>query len=567
MARAADRHQEKPAEGGKGKKVWRAGNYLRLSVDSDYTGSDSLENQRMLAQEYVSGHSDIVIEREYRDDGKTGTNFDRPAFMRMMADLKQKEIDCVIVKDLSRFGRECVEAGNYIEKVFPFLGVRFISIVDRYDSSNPECDHELLLLSLKNLMHEMYAKDISKKVASTFRMKQEKKQFYRSATLPYGYKMDEVTGNYCIDEPAAEIIRQIFSLYDQGTSKYAICQYLYENQILTPKQYRQAGRLCREKGDELKIWQISVVNRILRNPVYIGNILRHKTEQSLYDGKKTAIVPEEDRVLITENHPPIVSEEVFLKVQHRLGQIGEEYRGYRTQSRQVKETKVFEGNVFQGKLFCGNCGAAMIRRVNYRTVGGRKERYKEYHCNTHTKVPELCDSGSIEEGELCNILSASVRKHLSLLKGLKKQIDGNIAYSFEGKLQILEREKRHLENSRIMLEQDYLREYAGYAAGKISSDSFQEFRNTYLERRGSLQEQLAGLEKEEKALRRKSSSVRKMFAEWMSVGGKRKLTEEMIQACIERVDVFPDNRIEVKLRYQDSFAELQEWVERRKAGL
>ena len=179
MARTADRYLKYQAAGGKGKKIWRAGNYLRLSVDSDYTGSDSLDNQRRLAKEYVKAAPDIVIEREYIDDGRTGTNFERPAFVRMMADLRHAEIDCIIVKDLSRFGRECVEAGNYIEKVFPFLRVRFISIVDRFDSDDPECDRELLLISLKNLMHEMYAKDISKKVGSTFLMKQEKGIFYR----------------------------------------------------------------------------------------------------------------------------------------------------------------------------------------------------------------------------------------------------------------------------------------------------------------------------------------------------------------------------------------------------
>lgn len=138
--------------------------------------------------------------REYVDDGKTGTDFSRQAFSRMIADLKAGMINCVVVKDLSRFGREYIEAGNYIEKVFPFLGVRFISIVDRYDSADENCSRELLLISLRNLMHEMYAKDISRKVGSTFRMKQEKRIFYRSSTIPYGYQMNESGTNYVICE-------------------------------------------------------------------------------------------------------------------------------------------------------------------------------------------------------------------------------------------------------------------------------------------------------------------------------------------------------------------------------
>lgn len=563
MARTADRYLKQQAAGGKDKKIWRAGNYLRLSVDSDYTGSDSLDNQRRLAKEYVKAAPDIVIEREYIDDGRTGTNFERPAFIRMMADLRQAEIDCIIVKDLSRFGRECVEAGNYIEKVFPFLRVRFISIVDRFDSDDPECDRELLLISLKNLMHEMYAKDISKKVGSTFLMKQEKGIFYRSATLPYGYKMDKDNRNYCIDEPAAEIVREIFFLYARGTSKYAICQYLYENKILTPRQYRQTGRIRQGAEDELKIWQISAVNRMLRNPVYIGTIVRHKTEQSLLEGKKTTVVPEEERVLLMGNHPPIIREDLFLEVQNRLEQLKEEYVGYRSESDRVKESKVFEGNVFQRKLFCGNCGTTMIRRVNYRTVNGRKERYKEYHCGTHARIPENCNSGSIEESELCEILSESVRRHLSLIKGLKKLVDGNVKYSFEGRLQKLESARQRIANRQTMLEQDYLREYAKYTAGKVTSERFQDFRKTYLEKLDSCKEQSAGLEKEEKKLKHQSLSIRRMFREWMAVGGKRRLTEEMVQTCIERIEVFPDHRIEIKLCYQDSFDLMKEWVEVR----
>ena len=196
-------------------KIDKAGNYLRLSTDSDYTGSDSLENQRKLAKEFANNISDVVIIKEYVDDGKTGTNFERPAFARMIEDLKQGIINCVIVKDLSRFGREYIEAGNYIEKVFPFLGVRFISIVDRYDSKDSGSDRELLLLSLKNLMHEMYAKDISKKIGSTFQMKWEKKKFYRATKVPYGYQMDDKNENYCIDEAAASIVREIFLQYMQ----------------------------------------------------------------------------------------------------------------------------------------------------------------------------------------------------------------------------------------------------------------------------------------------------------------------------------------------------------------
>ncbi len=574
MARTANRHLKMQPGQKYEQRIYHVGNYLRLSVDSDYTGSDSLENQRRLAKEYVDKVQDLVIAKEYVDDGKTGTHFERPAFTRMIADLKQKEIDCVIVKDLSRFGRECIEAGNYIEKVFPFLGVRFISIMDRYDSADPKCDKELLLISLKNLMHEMYAKDISRKVGSTFQMKQEKGIFYRSATIPYGYKMNQDNSNYCIDEPAAEIVRQIFSLYQQGMSKHAICQYLYENHILTPTEYRRTGRICQKTEENLKIWKITTISRILKNWVYIGNIQRHMTEQSLCKGKELTVVPKEERVLLTGNHTPIINETVFMHVQRKLERVKEEYAGFRGDSVPRKEAAVFESSMFQGKIFCASCKASMVSAVGYRVLDGREERYKLFRCRTHNEISSCCDSRNIKEKVLCDILYAVIRKHLLLINDFKKLVDRDVKYSFEGRLHEIECEKWKAEGRHAMLKREYMREYAQYKAGELTSDRFQEFRSSYGEREKCCREQLGQLEMEEKKLKKAQSSMKRMFQEWGEVDGIHKLTEDMeskhynmvqclgsmAQCCIERVEVFRDKRMEIRFSYQDCFAMLEQWA-------
>lgn len=560
MARTVKHYQNLQPDENREGEVLHAGNYLRLSVDSDYTGSDSLENQKRLAKEYADKALDIRIVKEYIDDGKTGTNFERPAFARMMEDLRRGEIDCIIVKDLSRFGRACTEAGNYIEKVFPFLGVRFISIVDRYDSSDPECDKELLLISLKNLMHEMYAKDISKKVGSIYKIKQEKRVFYRSATLPYGYKMDEEGKSYCIDEPAAEIVREIFALYQKGTSRYAICQHLFENGVLTPAQYRKTGRIFQGEGDELKIWQMTSLERILRNPVYIGNVLRHKTEQSFFEGKKAMPVPKEKMVIIEENHPPLISAEMFEEVQNRLECMRDEYAKYRSHSDSMKESKVFQENIFQGKIFCGKCGANMIRRVGYHHENGIKERHKEYICSTYDRLPTKCSPGRIEEKELCAILYTVIKKHLGLIKGMKKLVERNVRYSFEARLQQMDGERQRIKKRKTTTEQEYLEKYAQYTERLCSYEAFQEFRRTYQEKMSTYQKQLNELETERKIVKKNMVSVKKMFLTWSAADGAKKLTEEMVNSCMERIDVFPDKRIEVRLRYHDCFDLLQEWV-------
>lgn len=561
MARTANRYLKAQHSATQSKEIFLAGNYLRLSVDSDYTGSDSLENQRRLAKEYADKNRDVSIVKEYIDDGKSGTSFERPAFTRMIADLKRKEINCVIVKDLSRFGREYIEAGNYIEKVFPFLGVRFISIVDRYDSCDAGCDKERLLISLKNLMHEMYARDISKKVGSTFHIKQEKRVFYRSSTIPYGYKMDESNENYRIDEPAAEIIRQIFSRYSQGMSKYELCRQLYQNNVLTPAQYRQTGRIFKGSEDTLKIWQSSTINRILKNPVYMGDVLRHKTQQSFCEGKKSAKVPEEEQILLTGNHPPIVDEDTFLSVQKRLTQVKEEFAAYRMQSDVIAKSKVFEAHVLGNKVFCGSCKAVMVRAVEYRKVNEKTEQYKVYRCSTHRKISDCCDSRYIEEQALCEILYRTIQEHLLLIKGLKKQIGNDVQFSVEGKLQHIEHEKQRITNRKALLEQEYLEKYAGYTEGGLSKDEFQAFRRTYTDQKKSCDMQAKELETEEKKIRKKGASIKKMFSAWMALDGETRLTEAMVHCCIERVEVFQDKRIEIRLSYQDCFAMLEKWTE------
>ena len=560
MSRTANRYLKKNPETKDRTKTFYAGNYLRLSVDSDYTGSDSLENQRKLAREYVCRVQGIAIIKEYVDDGKTGTNFERPAFTRMLADLRQGIINCVIVKDLSRFGREYIEAGNYIEKVFPFLGVRFISIVDQYDSENPYCDRELLLISLKNLMHEMYARDISKKVGSTFRMKHEKRMFYRSSTIPYGYKMDLEGENYSVDEPAAAVVREIFTQYCRGTSKYMICQMLYENHVMTPAQYRQTGRLCRNGTDEQKIRNLSTIDRMLKNPVYMGSILRHKTEQSLFEGRKAVRIPESEWALLSDNHEPIISEYMFLEAQNRLQQVKTEYKEYRKDSDSVKEQLVFGCNAFHGKLFCGSCRASMVRTGAYRTVHGELERYKIFRCSTHRNLSAGCDSRYIEEEVLCDMVYATIQKHLLLIKGVKKLAEKDVNDSFAYRLEHIDHKKQRIRSQLVMLQQEYMRVYTLYIEKNLSAERFQDFRLSYQRKQKRCNRQLQELEAEESSVKKCRADLKKLVMEWMRFDACSKLTESMIENCLERIDVFPDRRIEIKLRYQDCFVLLEEWA-------
>ena len=556
MARTANRYLNSSMQNISVEKIDKAGNYLRLSTDSDYTGSDSLENQRKLAKEFANNISDVVIIKEYVDDGKTGTNFERPAFARMIEDLKQGIINCVIVKDLSRFGREYIEAGNYIEKVFPFLGVRFISIVDRYDSKDSGSDRELLLLSLKNLMHEMYAKDISKKVGSTFRMKQEKGMFYRSATVPYGYKMNESGTNYIICEQTAPIVREIFKQCSQGISNYAISRWLYDNHVYTPQQYIWSGNVYKKPEEELKIWHCSTIKRILKNPVYIGRVVRHKSEQSFFVGKKASPVPEHEQIVIENNHEPIIEKPMFEIVQKILSQT----KGKKTESTCERQSVVFDRNVFQGKLFCGSCKANMVRVGAYRSVNGVKEQYRIFKCSTHRNHCDLCDTRWIAEDLLCDILYGTIRKHLSLIKGIKKQIEKDIRYSFEENLKQTEWKRQKVVGTKNLLELEYMQKYSDYAEGNISQAAFLQYKSTYHEKMELYGKQENVCVKELKRTKKCQTALQKLLSDWLCFQNTRKLTETMVEICVDRIELFTDNKVEIKLKYQDCFELLENWM-------
>lgn len=560
MARTADRYLKK-----RQKKVnrreFKAGNYLRLSKDSDYTGSDSLENQKKLAREYVDRFEDIVLIKEYVDDGKTGTNFSRPAFFRLIADLKEGIINCVIVKDLSRFGRDYIEAGNYIEKVFPFMNVRFISILDRYDSADPGCDKELFLISLKNLMHEMYAKDISKKIGSTYRMKHEKGAFYRSSKIPYGYKMDNSNTKYCIDENAAAIVRQIFYQYSIGKTKYAISQYLYKNKVMPPFQYYQTGRIYRNDEDEIKAWSLSTLDRMLTNPVYLGNVIRHKTEQSFSEGKAPHVVPESEQIFIKGTHEAIINEIVFNKVQERMNAVKDKYILNRSQEDAENYITMIEPDVFHGKIFCGSCKANMVRTGVYPRENRKIDPYKVYRCGRHRVLPECCDTRFIEEKELCDILYMSIQKQISLMKGFRSFLEKEEKASFERRLKSIMQEKEKLINRKLLAEQEYMRMYSQYVAGELGAVEFRRFRNVHQENMELDKKHQKGLEQEEKRIKKSISMLKKLIDEWIKFDHTSHLTQDMIEICVERIEVFQDKRIEIRFRHQDCFTLMDEWRE------
>ena len=286
------------------KDMYRMAGYCRLSKeDGENRISESIENQIRLISEYVDKAGDMKLVRMYIDDGYSGLYFsNRPQFQQMMADIYKGEIQGVITKDISRLGREHIETGNYIERVFPSLGIRYVAILDGVDSL---CHSNEELAQFKALLNDMYSRDISKKIRGTFQV-QKKQGKYMSGFAPYGYRKDPADRHrFLIDEAAAETVRNIYTLYLEGVSVQKIAERLNRQQILPPTEYKR------------KIQKLSYVNRQGKNQVYTGAMVQHKTEKISYKIEKCRNIPMEERYVVEGMHEAIISKELFARVQEK----------------------------------------------------------------------------------------------------------------------------------------------------------------------------------------------------------------------------------------------------------
>lgn len=303
------------------KKSYKVGIYARLSIAEN---KNSIENQISILKRFVEDgnceNEEFEIVREFVDNGFTGTDFERYEFQEMIKSVKNKEIDCIIVKDFSRFGRNSLEVSDYIQNVFPFLGVRFISINDNYDSFSADASSEIVM-NIINLVNEIYAKDISAKISSSINAKRKNGDFIGNYAT-YGYKKDAQNKNMLVvDCYACEIVRKIFKMKAGGFSHMKIVNNLRENKILTPLNYRK--NLV--ASDENSKWNRRTIINILTNETYLGDLVQGRKFQSLLLGQKQILLPKEKWVVVRNTHEAIISRELFCEVQEIMKMRKDEY--------------------------------------------------------------------------------------------------------------------------------------------------------------------------------------------------------------------------------------------------
>lgn len=536
-------------------RKYRAAGYLRLSEDSERKQSDSIENQRYMIKQYAKEHEDIEIVMFFEDDGFTGTNFHRSGFEQMMDAVRNGEIDCIIVKDVSRFGREHIQVGDYIDKVFPFLGVRFISIMDYYDSINPDCDRERMILSIKSLVHEMYPRDISRKVHSTFRAKRERGEVRRSNGIPYGFYMEAGDTSYRIDYKTYRIYKKIVGWYVAGCALKDIVRLLFKRGILTPSQYRKTGLVYQNDTVKANIWVESAIWWMLRNPVYEGTLELHKTEQILYENIAQRSLPREEYLVFENAHPKILSHERFVWLQEIIAQ-----RETKSEKEDLPLWQSMEEKVFSGILFCGDCMGRMKRRSQRKMVDGKRYRIYGYVCAQNERMNKICSYRWIWESDLCEIVVVSLRTRLLQMDGLDQQIQKFHRETYHRVIEGMEKELHLVRHRQQKLESERIDQYTAYLERRADITTFELFRAGYAEKRARLDKQEADLIEQMESLKKLEQVQVRMVREFLCfkkqiLSSRKKayqlLTTELIHTFVKQIFVYQDKRVEIIFKFED----------------
>ncbi len=546
--------------------------YVRLSnEDNGGKSTDSIGNQLELLMNFVqrfeneetlsrnisissgthvpSGKKMEIIET-YMDNGQTGTDFARPGWERMMQDAKKGRINCIIVKDLSRFARNYLEAGDYLEKIFPFLGVRFIAVNDQFDSAGEIFQRKELITEFKNLANDYYSKDISKKVMSAFRTKKEQGLFIGSKA-PYGYLL--VNNHFVVDEPAAEIVRRIFTMKLQGISAYKIANILNQEGVPSPSRYAGEQGLKKYRECSHVLWQQEAVSRILYNRVYVGDLVQGKYNHSIYSKERRGKREEDAWEVLEGIHPAIIEREVFQEVQN-----------IKEKNRKIWHNRQggpgYE-NVLEGILVCGICHHAMWRNKDVRRG---KARYYFYCGSAYGHSQVKCDTSSIVDYKIFDMVLKQIKIQIELAVEVSslieqiKQLDSHSA--------VHRKKRKEVEQTKDELERYvYLKTsiYEDMKQGILTREEFSSAKERYALKISELETELREKEKELTDFEKCMNGENQWMKAFLTFRDTGELTREMAVALLEKVEVYEDKRIHIKFRFRNEYEYLMSQIAER----
>lgn len=514
--------------------------YIRLSVEDNKKRGCSVENQKLVLNDFLADKPDFVVYDTYIDNGATGTNFHRPGFQQMLSDIEAGHIDCVIVKDLSRLGRNSIDTGYYIEQYFHTHNVRFIAVTDQFDTADPGSLHSGIMLPLKNMINEAYALDIGRKIKAQARQAM-KDGDYIGARAPYGYRKDpDNCHKLLIDEDTAPVVRQIFEWAHGHVALNRIVRNLNEMGITAPSHYKKSTREITSPGlIGSGKWQTRTVMKILESEVYTGDLVQGKTKIVDHQQVKAG---EDNLIIARRTHEPIISYELFTAVQEYRKQICEE-------SRAVPK-RPYTPNIFKGKVFCADCGRSLHRQ--------RAERKKGpdvywFHCLTNSRVAkDSCKGVMMQETELIATVTAILEKELSVALGMSLPLFQLEAKQKKDKDRLktqMSARRQETEKKRRLIR----RLYENFVQGILTNEEYFELKADYEESIRTLSGEIEALEKDMDALDSRLVRYRAMEKDAKSLTQDHALTAELIDRLIERIEIDHERNIHVTFRFKSEF--------------
>ncbi len=534
-------------------KKWMAGLYIRLSrEDGDKDESDSVSNQRMLLREYSAKLPDVEVADYFIDDGWTGTNFERPGFIRLMEQIKAGSLNCVIVKDLSRFGRNYIEVGNYLEQIFPFMGVRFISIADSLDSYGNPGQMNTILVPFKNLINDEYCRDISNKVRSSLDSRRRSGKFIGSFSA-YGYVKDpDNKGELLVDETVAPIVKNIYEWFLDGLGAITIAKKLNNMGIPSPSEYKKMCGLHYKVSDSSVkgpvMWGYSAVKRILQNRMYCGDLVQGVMRVTSYKVKKLQRVPEDEWMVCENHHEGIVDRETFYKVQ----------RIFDTDTRMTQE----QGRITMlgGFMRCADCGRAMNRHKNVHSYG----TYHYFVCSTYKKVSKnVCSRHSIRADYVENAVLEAIQAQVAMavkIDEVFRELEKNEktktnTVMLDGLLTGKEREIEKLSRIKEDL-------YMDWKSNILSKEEFISMKQRYTEDIERMQDEVLTLREEiKKQSDMKNFRCNNFVESFKKHQNIEYLTREVLLELVDTIYVHEGKKITIKFRFRDELQRCRELLE------
>lgn len=523
--------------------------YARLSVEKE--DDDSIHTQITLLKNYIDEHSDLELSDTYIDNGFTGTRFDRPDFVRMMDDVRCGKIQCIVVKDLSRFGRDFLETGYYIETLLPRLNVRLISINDDFDSFR-EGDINSIAIPIKNMVNELYAKDFSRKVTAYNDLHRERGDVKLLRSV-YGYKRDAVNNIYVVNPDTAPIVQMIFRWYLLGVTTGQIAKRLNTMQILTPLAYKaivEKGEKFNQEGDA---WNYGRVRDILRNTIYIGDLTWGKRRKTLFRNVPEHKTPKEEWVICHNMHEPLISKADFEEVQRRLDAMADKLRS-------PKEYEYNPPDQFQSKVYCMDCGKKM--RYSKYCYGNRDGAFYSCGCrvigstNEHHNLWKVnADFLKIVVADQVNQLVAWMCDRKKLVAHLQAEVQRNT-----GTLKVQKR-KLQLQMKAEQIEEKLTTLYENLAEGIINAEDYKIIKERYLSEKDAVREELQVADVELRQVEAQLEEFMELVGKLEQYLGQGGFNEALVRELIESIKISQNNGIEIRFVCEDVIQQITEMGE------